>query len=102
MVDIAYLFSQSVPLEVRREHEQRLLRRYYDGLMSAGVTGYSFDDALEQYRIAVGFNLVWACLMHGQLAGLDERGRGLVDAMLTRAFAAITDNETLTLVPQED
>jgi Ecdysteroid kinase-like family len=99
MVDVSYLFSQSLPLEVRRGHEQQLLHRYIDGLTRAGVTDYGLAQATEQYRIGILFNLVWACLMHGQLAGLDARGRALVDAMLTRAFSAIDDNECLALLP---
>jgi hypothetical protein len=99
MVDVSYLLSQSVPTEIRREHEERLVRRYLDALAVAGVSGYPVDAALRQYRIGVAFNLVWACLMHGQLERLDARGTALVDAMLTRAFAAIADNQSLTLIP---
>ena len=62
MVDVSYLLSQSVPLEVRREHEGRLVRRYLEGLVAAGVTSYPLEDALRQYRIGVAFNLVWALL----------------------------------------
>jgi Ecdysteroid kinase-like family len=99
VVDISYLFSQSLPLEVRREHEQQLLARYTHALNRAGVTSYGIDQVHTQYRIGILFNLVWACLMHGQVATLDDRGKALVDAMLTRAFAAIAENDCLALLP---
>src|SRR4029077_11803339 len=31
-------------------HERELLRDYHDRLMSAGISGFSFDDCLESYR----------------------------------------------------
>jgi aminoglycoside/choline kinase family phosphotransferase len=56
--DVGYLMSGAVDIEMRRANEDRLLRRYHDGLVSRGVTGYDFETCREDYRraILVGLN----------------------------------------------
>ena len=52
--DIAYLVSQGLPTEVRRGHDEALVREYLDHLAAHGVTDYAFDEAWRHYRFAVG------------------------------------------------
>ena len=52
--DIAYLVSQGLPTEVRRGHDEALVREYLDRLSAHGVSDYSFDEAWRHYRFAAG------------------------------------------------
>ena len=45
MIDVSYLVSQSLATPVRRENEESLVRRYWEGLRAAGVSGYSWEEA---------------------------------------------------------
>ena len=43
----------------RHELERDLLRRYHDGIVRRGVSGYSFDDLLLDYRHCIVRNLTF-------------------------------------------
>ena len=94
MIDVSYLLSQSLATSVRRENEESLVRRYWQGLGAAGVSGYGWDDAWMQYRVGIAYNLLWAVMAHGQSARIDDRGRQLVTKMLERACTAMADNDS--------
>jgi hypothetical protein len=88
--DVAYLLSQSVTTRVRRRYEFHMLRHWYDVLLDAGVTGYSFRDAVNDYRrsllLCVAYVVVGATLDRGT-----DRGRDLARAQVMRAFGAAVD-----------
>jgi len=48
--DIAYLVSQGLPTEVRRGHDEALIREYLACLSARGVMDYAFDEAWRHYR----------------------------------------------------
>ena len=48
--DVAYFVGNSVPPEVRRGHEQELLRRYLAALAERGVE-IPYDEAWDRYRL---------------------------------------------------
>jgi hypothetical protein len=98
LLDAAVFLASCVSAEQRREHERDLLRSYHDGLVAAGVSGFSFADCLESYRrcslwpfllgIAVSVSIVqtergdamWARLVSGAAElVLDTRAADLLD-----------------------
>jgi hypothetical protein len=99
IIDLAYLISQSLPTEVRRGHDEALIRRYHDGLMSAGVEDYSFDEAWRQYRLAVAFNLILPGVAFMTFDSTDDRGQRLLIEMLRRASSAINELDCRALIP---
>ncbi len=56
MSDVSFLIGNSLSSEVRRAHEERLVRGYHDVLVGAGVSSYSFDECWDEYAalVAVG------------------------------------------------
>lgn len=89
--DIGYFTSQSLDIDTRRAHEHDLLRLYHETLRQGGVTSYSFDDCLEDYRWALLFCFAYP-VMGGGLGDLsNERGYALANAMMERSATAITD-----------
>ena len=53
-------------------------------ICDAGVTGYSFDDAVQHYREAVLYYLVGAMSLIGTFDAGNERGAAMTDAYCTR------------------
>lgn len=48
--DVAYFVGAGLTSDDRRAHEDRLARRYHDGLLAAGITGYDWDRCWTDYR----------------------------------------------------
>jgi len=97
VADVSYFLTESLSIADRREHEERLVQRYYDGLVAGGVKGYSFDDCWNDYLLAMAaqFSItVVAALMN---VG-NERGQALAEAMVQRQFTAVMDHDVMALV----
>ena len=95
--DLAYLMSHSARTDVRREHEQSLLRRYVDGLAAEGVTGYDYETAWQDYRIGVLYAWTVAVVIAGTLDPANERGYAWMSKMVERNGIAINDLDCLEL-----
>src|SRR5262249_22073095 len=95
--DLGYFTTQSINVEQRREWEPALVRHYYDGLVGGGVSGYSFDDLWQDYRVAALFCLVYPVIAGGSLTVEDERHVRLCRALFERCTAAIADLGCLEL-----
>ena len=89
--DVANFLGASVTIENRRAWQSDILATYHAELERLGVTGYSFDELTFHYRM---------CSMHRALAQIavsnldpgNDRGRALLDAMITRSFTNALDN----------
>lgn len=94
--DVSYFICQSLTEETRRDHEERLVRRWHDGLLAAGVTNYSFEKAWYDYRlnIAMQFGIT---VVTGNYEVPNERGALLVETLVRRNFAAVQDHNVLKL-----
>ena len=57
--DLAFLMALHWSPARRHELERDLLRRYHGGIVQRGVSGYSFDDLLLDYRRCVVRNLTF-------------------------------------------
>lgn len=58
--DLAYFLGGGLPTDLRREHEEMLVRAYHARLVDAGVRDYSFDDCWTGYRWGAWSGLVMA------------------------------------------
>jgi Phosphotransferase enzyme family len=83
LIDVSVYLGGCLSLEDRRVHERDLLRRYQNGLVSGGVTDFSFDDAWESYRWCAFYGFMLSIPMAIQLER-SERG----DALFAGMFAA--------------
>ena len=99
--DVANFLGASVTIEDRRAWQDDILAAYHGELERLGVTGYSLDELTFHYRM---------CSMHQAMAQIavanldpgNERGRALLDAMITRSFTNALDNnggELITYLP---
>jgi hypothetical protein len=100
--DFTYFVTQSLRVEDRQAHEEGLLRIWLDELHANGIGGYEFDQAWEDYRLAVAWAFVYPVIATSTLDPTDARGAALTRSMMERSIAAIEWLGALTLVPDSD
>ncbi|MGA8544890.1 MAG: phosphotransferase [Mycobacterium sp.] len=91
VVDVAYLISQGLPTQVRRGHDEQLVREYLAWLTDGGVTDYSFDEAWRHYRLASAYLMLLPVITLVGWDTMPERSRALCLKLTERAVAAIDD-----------
>jgi PAS domain-containing protein len=96
--DLGYFLSQSLTIEDRRTHEERLLDVYRSTLAEADID-YPADELLEDYRRTVLFCLCYPIQAGGNIELVNDRAVQLVGLMLDRVVAAIRDLDAASLMP---
>lgn len=97
LVDVSVYLGGCLPLEDRRRHERELLSHYHDGLVSRGITGFTFDDVWESYRWCVFYGLMLSVPFSVQLERT-ERGDALFAGMVTSYAQLARDLESKELL----
>jgi hypothetical protein len=98
--DIANFLSQSLATDVRREHERELVALWQSGLVEGGVTGYSAEQAWEDYRRAVLVLWTYVTVIAGIIDPSNERGKAWIVEMVRRASATILDLNIIDLLSE--
>jgi hypothetical protein len=98
--DLAYFLSMSVPPDLRKAEEMRLLHLWHDGLADGGVRGYGWEQALRDYRLGVLFSWIYVVISIGSLDPANERGMALFDAIFERRQHAFEDLDAGELLPK--
>lgn len=96
--DVAYFLSGCLDPTVRRAEELRLLRLWHE-LATGGRAGYTLDDALLDYRLALLLCHVYTVIGTGSLNPANERGMTVFRAWLQRRSAAIEEMDAAELMP---
>jgi hypothetical protein len=94
--DIAY-FLALLPIALRRDIEQGLLRRYHAGLVSAGIADYSYPEFLADYQIGCLFN-TFLIPMLLSLDIVDEASQGVAKHLIGGLLQLILDNDAQQLL----
>jgi Ser/Thr protein kinase RdoA (MazF antagonist) len=98
--DVGYFLSQNVETDVRREHEEDLLRLYHETLRAGGVEGYSLDHLRADYRVGVLYGWIIPVFAVGTLDSSSERAMALWTEVIRRAQAALLDHEVESLLTE--
>jgi len=94
MFDVALFLGQNVVIEVRRQHEQALVRRYVEVLAELGVD-YPLETAWEHYLDALLFQWVYATVVSGVLDSSHPDTFAWMSQMIARQAAASEDHGLL-------
>lgn len=99
LTDAAYFLAGAfADPQVRRMHEEELLRGYHDGLLGYGVSGFSWDDCWTEYRRS-SFSTVVMAVASAMLVERTERGDRMFLTALERGCAQVRDLDALELLP---
>lgn len=95
--DVGLMLGASVPTELRRAHEEELLRVYYDRLIALGVKSYGFSDCIEDFHYGAFLGVKNAVVgLRG--VTMTDRGLTMFDTKLGRACATIFDHDSLAML----
>lgn len=87
--DIAYAIVLDWDVELRRECEIRMLKRYHETLLQNNVTDYSWKQLYDDYRLCAAMG-VYVATEYCR-GGINERWTHVWLRMLQRALAAVDD-----------
>ena len=94
--DVAYFMGTSLDPELRRTHEEELVRGYLDGLAPYKVD-LSWEDCWRLYRHYAPAGLGMAVIA-SMIVGETARGNDMFMAMATRSIAMCQDLDTIGLL----
>jgi aminoglycoside phosphotransferase (APT) family kinase protein len=88
-IDVARVMGGSEPAAERRGHQLEVFAAWHEALLEAGVRGYAFEEALDDFRLAALYCLVIP-VKGLYLAGAEPGARTarLIDAMAERFYAS--------------
>ncbi len=88
--DIAYFIGASLLPDIRRAHEERLVRRWFDGLVAAGVRDYPWAMCWREYR-KMTFSGALMGVAASMLTPQTPRGDDMFFAMTSRHLDQAAD-----------
>lgn len=91
--DVAFFLGCGIDSDLRRSHEQDLVRHYHEGLVGHGVEGYSWDQCWRDYRAQALCGFLGTLLAHTK-AENTERGERLLLHMARGYARQIIDNDS--------
>jgi hypothetical protein len=95
--DLAYFLGSSLPVQLRRDHEQTLVRRYHSALTSRGIQ-LTWDDCWEDYA-RYAFHGVVMSVGAAMLVERTDRGDEMFCTMTTRHAHHARDTQATSLLP---
>lgn len=87
--DLAYAIVLDWDVELRRECEIPMLRRYHETLLQNGVTNYNWERLHDDYRLCAAMGVYIAA--EYCRGGINERWRHVWMRMLQRSLTAMDD-----------
>jgi phosphotransferase family enzyme len=95
MRDVSYVLCNSIPAEIRREHEREWVARYLATLADEGVT-LDADTAWEQYRLYAVYS--WVSATSTAAVGNRWQAAKIGQGGMRRATASIEDLNTVAIL----
>ncbi len=101
-MDVTYFLAGNLTPQVRRKHQDDLVRAYYDALVEAGVEGYDYESCAEEYHRAALFLLIFTVTEQENLniEDYNERAQQLIETILHRYVAAVLDLNAAEFLPE--
>lgn len=98
--DPTRLLGGSEPASQRSGHHLEVFTAWHETLISRGVKGYEFEDAMEDFRLGALFNLLVPVMAHGLTEGTTSiRTARLVDAQVDRLYVSAIELDAGSLLP---
>jgi len=99
-IDPTRLLGGSEPASQRNGHHLEVFTAWHEALLEHGVTGYEFDEALDDFRLGALYNLLVPVLAYGFTEGTTSVRTGrLVDAQVERMYVSASELDAGSLLP---
>jgi aminoglycoside phosphotransferase (APT) family kinase protein len=99
-LDVARLLCGSVTSRERATCERDVLKCWHGTLEAGGVRGYSFQQALEDYRRCALVCLYYPVTIHAAEEAAGRRGTALAHAQIERFFTAALELDVVSMLPR--
>mgnify|MGYP006269519903 CR=1 FL=1 len=96
--DVAYLIGTSMNVPEQRGNWERLLRRYWDGLVAKGISEYTWDDCRAAYLESLLYYTIGAMSLIATFDAGNERGEAMTRAYVTRVFTHAVESNALSVL----
>jgi Ser/Thr protein kinase RdoA (MazF antagonist) len=90
MSDVSFLIGNSLTPEIRRAHEERLVRGYHYALVGAGVSSYPFDECWDEYARSL-LSALLTTIFGAMYGARTDRGDRMFELMGARHARQILD-----------
>jgi hypothetical protein len=103
--DLARIVTMGLTIPQREQHDKRLIERYQAGVVRSGVSGYTLDQCVLDFRAGLTTslvtNMVAATAIDPELfkRAQTEFGINLADALFRPLGAAVETHDVLSLMP---
>ena len=97
--DVARLMGGSELPSERKGHQFRVLRRWYDTLINEGIEGYTWEEAVRDFRLGALACLTYPVHFHEGVIGAEGRTMELVKVLISRHFSSVVDLNAETVLP---
>lgn len=98
--DPTRLLGGSEPAAERKGHHLEVFTAWHETLISRGVKGYEFDEALEDFRLGALFNLLIPVMGYSMTLGTTSiRTVRLIDAQVERMYVSASELDAGSLLP---
>ena len=100
-IDPTRLLGGSEPASQRNGHHLEVFTAWHESLLRAGVRGYDFEEALDDFRLGALYNLMVPVKAFGFLTGnTSQRVGRLFDAQVDRMYTSAIELEAGSLLPR--
>ncbi|WP_216892450.1 oxidoreductase family protein [Nocardia alni] len=96
-IDMSHFLTLSLETEVRRQHEEGLVKEYHEALVSNGVEGYSLEECWQDYRVNSLYSLQSGIFAANQVKRT-PRGDEMWRIWVERATVQVQDHDTIELL----
>jgi hypothetical protein len=98
LLDVTYYLGSCLTIADRRQHERELLRLYHEGIRTAGISDFSWDELWEAYRRNALYGAI-AFVGSSPHVERTERGQALYLAGVRQFATLVLDLESERLFP---
>lgn len=99
-LDVARLLCGSLASRDRAACEMAVLEHWHQTLVTGGMRGYSFPQALHDYKLGVLLCLYYPVTIHEAEEAAGQRGAALAHAQIERIFTAALEVEAASVLPR--
>lgn len=98
--DVFRLMGGSEIPKERKGHQFQILKVWHDTLLQEGISNYTWEDAIYDFRLGALAFLCTPVHFHTEIIGIKGRTQKLAEAIFTRSFASAVEIDAASILPE--